>query len=158
MGYCRRWWIMYCRKYLLFTSFWVYNRQPRRQVIVEDPADNTVYEVVVKCSTINQSPQPFSLVMTEDIKSLSYNENDFPFAPYVSKTEISIKTISADAQVIIVIFSIVAFILAVLSYIIYSEHKRADELDEKDLTEQPTKWLFCRSSRCSKCALSRAAD
>ena len=102
---------------------------------MEEPSDNTVFEVVVKCDDVSVT-QPFALVMTQDIMKLSYSENDYPFAPYVSKTDISIDSISADARVIIVIFSIVALILGVLSFIIYTEHKRADELDEKDLEEQ----------------------
>ncbi len=108
---------------------------PVAQVELQGPSDNTVFEVVVKCSYIIHR-QPFALVMTQDVKILSKSDSDFPFAPYESSTEVSINSISADAQVIIVIFSIIAFFLGVLSYIIYSEHKRADEMDEKDLDEQ----------------------
>tara|TARA_A100001035_G_C27433129_1_gene342455 strand:- start:43 stop:432 length:390 start_codon:yes stop_codon:yes gene_type:complete len=105
------------------------------QVVVEEPADNTVFMIRVKCISITHD-QPYSLVITQDIGSLSYDATDFPFAPYVSSTEISINAISADAQVIIVVFSILAFVLGIISFIVYSEHKRADELDEKDLDEQ----------------------
>ena len=109
---------------------------PVAQVVVEEAADSTVFRVGVKCTTITHSPQPYSLVVTQDISELSYDSSDFPFAPYVSETNISVNTVSDDAKVIIVIFSILATILGILSYIIYSEHKRADALDEKDLDEQ----------------------
>lgn len=108
---------------------------PVAQVVVEEPADNTVFMIRVKCISITHD-QPYSLVITQDIGSLSYDATDFPFAPYVSSTEISINAISADAQVIIVVFSILAFVLGIISFIVYTEHKRADELDEKDLDEQ----------------------
>ena len=81
--------------------------------------------------------QPFSLVITQRTYSLApYTSSDELFPVYKSDTAISIGTVSNDALVIIVISSIVALVLGVLSSIIYFAHKKADAQDEADLDAQ----------------------
>lgn len=110
--------------------------------MIEHPAASvnadTVYKVRVKCMSINTAAeQPFSLVITQRIYNfVPYTSSDELFPVYKSDTAISIGTVSNDALVIIVIFSIVALVLGVLSSIIYFAHKKADAQDEADLDAQ----------------------
>ncbi len=100
-----------------------------------------IYKVRVKCISINTAAaQPFSLVMSQKIFTLEdgdYNEkDDNPFYSDYKPNDISIGVVSRDATVIIVIFSLVALALGILSSIIYFAHKKADAQDEADLDAQ----------------------
>lgn len=96
----------------------------------------TVYKVVVMCQHIT-TEQPFSLVISQQLYGLApYLSTDDMWPPYTSGVGVSIGTVSADAQLIIIIFSIIALVLGSLSTVIYLAHKKADTQDEADLDAQ----------------------
>ena len=107
--------------------------KPVLMIDLAAPTVSSIYKVTVACTTITSAYQDFSLVMSQDLTEYTANAADNPWAPYVNPSTLGASFISADAGMIIAVFSVIAFVLGLVVMTIYFSHKEADKLEKEEI-------------------------